>query len=196
MQVITSLLRLQAQKIQDNDLKKPFEESEQRIRAMAMVHERLYQKENLSEIHLGDYIRNIVRELKAVYSIDVRKVAVSINVADIMLGIDTAIPCVLIINELITNCFKYAFPEGRSGEVVINFTKEDHTYNLTIRDNGVGLPAGFDFRQTATLGMQIVNVLTKQLMGTFHIRSDGGTEAFVTFTQKKRMKGKEENTDS
>jgi PAS domain S-box-containing protein len=196
MQVITSLLKLQAQKIQDQDLKKPFEESEQRIRAMALVHERLYQKEDLSGINFSDYIYNIIKELKAVYRIDGRRVDMNINVEDIVLEIDSAIPCGLIINELITNCFKYAFPDGRSGEVLVNFTKEGNTYNLIIKDNGVGLPAGFDYRQTSTLGMQIVNVLTKQLLGTCHIRSYGGTEALITFSGKERTDGKEENSDS
>ncbi len=196
MQVIISLLKLQAQRIQDKDLKKPFEESEQRIRAMALVHERLYQKEDLSGINFSDYIHNIIRELKAVYRVDRRKVAVIINVEDIVLEIDSAIPCGLIINELITNCFKYAFPEGRSGEVIINFSREGSTYRLTISDNGVGLPAGFDFRQTTTLGMQIVNVLTKQLLGTLHIRSEVGTEAVIAFTKKERVDGKENNNDS
>lgn len=196
MQVITSLLKLQAQKIQDKELRKPFEESEQRIRAMALVHERLYQKEDLSGINFSDYIHHIIRELKAVYSIDVRKIAVKINVEDIVLEVDSAIPCGLIINELITNCFKYAFPGDRTGEVVVSFTKEGNTYRLSIRDNGVGLPAGFDYRQTSTLGMEIVNVLTKQLLGTLNVRSDGGTEVFIAFTKKERIDGNEENTDS
>lgn len=196
MQVIISLLKLQAQRIQDKDLKKPFEESEQRIRAMAMVHERLYQKNDLSGINFSEYIHNIISELKTAYHIDGRKVAVKINVEDIVLEVDSAIPCGLIINELITNCFKYAFPEGRRGEVIVNFTKEGNTYNMTIRDNGVGLPVGFDHRQTTTLGLQLVNVLTKQLLGNFQIRTDRGTEAAIAFTIKERVNGKEKNTDS
>lgn len=191
MQVIISLLKLQAQRIQDKDMKKPFEESEQRIRAMALVHERLYQKDDLSGINFSEYIHNIIRELKVAYHIDERKVAVKINVEDIVFGVDSAIPCGLIINELITNCFKYAFPEDRSGEVIVNFTKEGNTYNLTIRDNGVGLAAGFDFRQTTTLGMQLVNVLTKQLLGNLQIRTDRGTEAVIAFKIKERVNGKE-----
>jgi PAS domain S-box-containing protein len=195
MQVITSLLNLQAQKIEDKNLRKPFKESEQRIRAMALVHERLYQKGYLSSINFSDYIHNIIRELKAAYRIDGRKVAIKINVEDIVLEIDSAIPCGLIINELITNCFKYAFPEDMSGEVNINFTKEGKTYKLTIRDNGIGLPAGFDYRQTTTLGMQIASVLTKQLLGSFRMRSDGGTEAVISFAKKERTDGEEENAD-
>lgn len=196
MQVVTSLLRLQAQKIQDKEQKKPFEESEQRIRAMALVHEKLYQKEDLSGINFSEYIHNIIRELQTAYSIDGARVSTKINVADVVLEIDSAIPCGLIINELITNCFKYAFPQGRSGEVTVNFIKDRSTYILTIRDNGIGLPAGFDYRQTPTLGMQIVNVLAKQLLGTFEISSDRGTEALITFSEKEPLGGKEENSDS
>ena len=195
MQVITSLLNLQARKIRDPQFRKAFEESEQRIKTMALVHERLYQKEDLSGINFSGYIHSLIRELKTLYRIDERKVVTKITVADVVLDIDSAIPCGLIINELITNCFKYAFPENRSGEVIINFTRKDNTYNLTIRDNGVGLPAGFDYRQTVTLGMQLVRVLTKQLLGTLYIRTDGGTEAVITFTKKERTDGKEENTD-
>jgi len=196
MQVITSLLRLQAQKIQDKAMRKPFEESEQRIRAMALVHERLYQKEDLSGINFSEYIHDIIKELKVAYRMGERNVSVKINVEDVVLEVDSAIPCGLILNELITNCFKYAFPDERSGEVNVNFVKQDSMYTLTIKDNGVGLPAGFDFRQTKTLGMQIVNVLTKQLMGSCHIRSDGGTEAVITFEEKVHTGGKQENSDS
>lgn len=195
MQVISSLLNLQARKIDDPRLRKPFEESQQRIKAMGLVHEKLYQSKDLTGINFVDYINTIVRELMSSYKIEGGRVTVNINAPDIVLDIDTAIPCGLIINELITNSLKYAFPEGESGEIAINFTRTDNTYNLTVKDSGIGLPEGFDYMQANTLGLQIVNVLIKQLGGTMQIRSDGGTEAVITFTTKEVSGGKE-NSDS
>ncbi|MBF0507117.1 MAG: sensor histidine kinase, partial [Nitrospirae bacterium] len=96
------------------------------------------------------------------------------------------VPCGLIINELLTNALKYAFPDNRSGVLSIHFTKAEDTYTLSIKDNGVGLPEGFDYKETSTLGLRLVKVLTGQLRGTLQIKSDKGTEAVVTFKIKRK----------
>ncbi len=181
--VISSLLRLQALGANNESLSEALEESQQRIKSMALVHEHLYQARDFSCINYKDFINDIVKQLEAIHH--KRNVTIvtktKLNIEDLTLDIDSAIPCSLIINELITNAYKYAFPDNRSGELSISFAKKDDAYILAIKDNGIGLPEGFDYRKSNTLGLQIVNVLCKQLRGTLQMRSDRGTEAVITF---------------
>ncbi len=182
MAVVSSLLSLEARKIKDATVKSLFEESQQRVKAMALVHEKLYQTKDLSSINFEDYITSIVSEIISLYRINTNAITTEINIEDIGLDLEAAVPCGLIINELLTNAFKHAFPDNRSGVLSVNFSKTDHhAYTLAIKDNGVGLPEGFDYKEASTLGLQLVNVLTGQLNGTLQIRSDKGTEAVVTF---------------
>jgi PAS domain S-box-containing protein len=196
--VISSLLGLQAQAINDESLSHALEESQQRIKSMALVHERLYQTRDFSCINYKDFINDIMKELEAIHHKHNGTIVTNLNIEDLTIDIDSAIPCSLIINELVTNAFKYAFPDNRSGELSISFAMEDDAYILAIKDNGVGLPKGVDYRKPTTLGLQIVNVLCKQLRGTFQMRSDRGTEAVITFKPKPagNQYGKEKNTDS
>ncbi|MGD0282611.1 MAG: histidine kinase dimerization/phosphoacceptor domain -containing protein [Dissulfurispiraceae bacterium] len=181
MAVVSSLLSLEARKIKDATVKALFEESQQRVKAMALVHEKLYQTKDLSSINFEDYIRSIISEIISLYRIDTNAIFTVINIVDIELDLEAAVPCGLIINELLTNAFKHAFPDNRRGVLSVNFSKTDHAYTLAIKDNGVGLPEGFDYKEASTLGLQLVNVLTGQLNGTLQIRSDKGTEVVVTF---------------
>jgi PAS domain S-box-containing protein len=185
MAVVSSLLSLQARTIEDATVRSLLGESQQRIRSMALVHEKLYQKEDLSSINFEDYITSIVSEIISLYRIDTNAITVDINIEGIELDLESAVPCGLIINELLTNAFKYAFPKNGWGVLSINFTKTDDNYTLAIKDNGVGLPEGFDYKEASTLGLQLVNILTGQLMGTLQITSDKGTEAVVTFKSKR-----------
>ncbi|MBF0559567.1 MAG: PAS domain S-box protein [Nitrospirae bacterium] len=194
--VISSLLRLQALGAKNESLSEALEESQQRIKSMALVHEHLYQARDFSCINYKDFINDIVKELETIHLKRNRTIVTKLNIEDLTLDIDSAIPCSLIINELITNTYKYAFPDSRSGELSISFVKEADTYILAIKDNGIGLPEGFDYRKSNTLGLQIVNVLCKQLRGTLQMRSDRGTEAVITFKPKGNQFGKEKNTDS
>lgn len=189
MAVVSSLLSLQAGKITDAAVKQVFVESRQRVKSMALVHEKLYQTEDLSSVDFKDYIKSIVSEIISLYRIDTGIIRTEINIQDIELDLESAVPCGLIINELLTNAFKYAFPDNRSGVLSINFTKIDGSYTLTIRDNGVGLPEGFDYKKTDTLGLQLVNILTGQLKGILQIKSDNGTEAVITFTGNRGLRG-------
>ncbi len=194
--VISSLLRLQAVGANNESLSEALEESQQRIKSMALVHEHLYQAKDFSCINYKDFIAEIVKQLESIYHKSNRPIVTKLNLEDLTLDIDSAIPCSLIINELITNAYKYAFPDSRSGKLIISFAKKDDAYILAVKDNGIGLPEGFDYRKSTTLGLQIVNVLCKQLRGTLQMRSDGGTEAVITFKPVANQYGKEKSTYS
>jgi PAS domain S-box-containing protein len=181
MAVVSALLSLQARKIKDATVSRLFEESQQRVKSMALVHEKLYQTKDFSSINFEDYIKSLVSEIISLYRIDTSVITTEINIEGIELDLESAVPCGLIINELLTNAFKYAFPDNRGGVLRVDFTKTDDNYTLTIKDNGVGLPEGFDYKEANTLGLQLVNVLTGQIRGTLRIKSDKGTEAVVTF---------------
>src|SRR5208337_3596073 len=183
--VVSSLLSLEARKIKDAGVKSLFEESQQRVRSMALVHEKLYQTKDLSSINFESYIKSMVLDIISMYRIDTSAITTEINIRDIELDLESAVPCGLIINELLTNAFKHAFPKNRRGVLSINFTKTDGTYALTIKDNGIGLPEGLDYKEAGTLGLQLVNILTGQLDGTIRIKSDKGTETVVKFKTKR-----------
>jgi two-component sensor histidine kinase len=121
------------------------------------------------------------------YRTDNRIIATEINIKDVELDIETAVPCGLLINELLTNTYKHAFPDNQKGVVSVSFTRDDGTYTLIIKDNGVGLPEGLDYKNASTLGLQLVNVLAEQLGGTLQIKSDQGTEAIVTFKTRRDL---------
>ena len=188
MSVISGLLHLMSDRIEDKTMKGLFEESRQWIKSMALVHEKLYRTADLAHIDFSDYITSIVTDLLTSYHAKGREISTIINVRDIMLDIDTAIPCGQIINELITNALKYAFPERTHGEISVSFTKSANIYTLIIKDNGIGLPEGFDHTKTNTLGLQLVEALTRQLRGTLQFQSDvatrQGTEVIITFKGK------------
>ncbi|MEA1935662.1 MAG: sensor histidine kinase, partial [Thermodesulfobacteriota bacterium] len=176
MQVISSLLNLQAGYVKDEQALELFRECQNRVRTMALIHERLYQSKDLASIDFADYIRSLAGGLLHMYSIDPDIIKLNIHAEDVFLDINKAIPCGLIINELVSNAFKHAFPEGREGEISITLKedKADNRYTLIVSDNGVSFPVDLDFRETETLGMRLVNILTEQLHGTIEIdRSDG-----------------------
>lgn len=179
--VISSLLGLQAEGVTDEGLRHSLEEMQQRMKSMALVHEHLYQKKDFSRINYKDFIIHVIKELESIYHKQNGTIEIKLNIEDLTLDIDSAIPCSLIINELVTNAYKYAFPDNRSGELSIRFVKEDDAYILTIKDNGIGLPENVDFRNSKTLGLQIVNVLCKQLRANLEMRVDRGTEAVIKF---------------
>jgi len=186
MQVISSLLDLQAHKIQDATLITMFQESQQRVKSMALVHEKLYQTENLSCIDFGDFITTLANELMSMWHMDTRNVAIKTSAISASLDVDAAVPCALILNELVTNCCKYAFPDDRPGSIEVDFYYKDSRYVLTVRDDGIGLPEGFDPTASETLGLQLVSVLAKQLRGNVLLNSQNGTEVTVSFPATRR----------
>jgi len=187
LQIISSLLRLQSPKIKDPLALKVFTESQNRMQVMALVHEQLYQSENLADINFPEYIKILVGNLFRSYGPH-PGVTFKVNIEEISLAIDTAIPCGLIVNELVSNSLKYAFPEGRTGWICIDLTASaTDEYILSIRDNGVGIPAELDWTQTESLGLQLVRRLTNQLEGEISLDRSQGTEfrlIFGTLTHK------------
>jgi PAS domain S-box-containing protein len=186
MQVVSSLLSLQAQHLHDPTAIGMFKDSQHRIRSMALVHEKLYQSKDLSRIDFGQYLQNLVVYLVHSYQIDSGRVRLKIDVGDAALDINTAVPCGLVVNELVTNALKHAFPGGRKGEVRISLRPgADGRFTLTVRDDGVGWPQGSDFRQTDTLGMQLVTMLVSQLDGTIELTRKPGTAFRISFRELK-----------
>ncbi|MEA1935856.1 MAG: histidine kinase dimerization/phosphoacceptor domain -containing protein [Thermodesulfobacteriota bacterium] len=182
MQVISSLLNLQSQYVKDKESLEMFKESRNRILSMAFVHEKLYQSEDLTKINFNDYIRSITRHLLRTCSIDPGAVRLNINCSDVFLDINKAVPCGLIINELISNSLKHAFPEGKKGEITIDFHPDrDNRLTLVVSDTGTGFPEDINISDAKTLGLQLISALTDQLKGTLEIERDGGTAFKITF---------------
>ena len=176
MQVVSSLLQLQAQYIEDETTLSLFEESQNRIHSMALIHEQLYQSENLDRIDLPLYVENLVANVYQSFGCCNSSIQIQLNIDPISLNIETAIPCGLIINELVSNSLKYAFPYSISGEINIKFSEiSSQQFHLIIQDNGVGFPADFDVENTETLGIRLVRMLTSQLDGSLTIDSQYGT---------------------
>jgi len=189
MQVISSLLNLQSHHVTDPFVLDMFRESQRRIRSMALIHERLYQSSDLSRVEFSQYLRNLAIHLFHSYQIDSSRVHLTMDAEEVFLNINTAIPCGLIVNELISNALKHAFPNGRNGEVAIELHQiEGDGYCLRVRDNGVGFPEGLDFRQTGTLGMQIISTLVSQIDGRLDFQSQNGTSFILEFNELPRKK--------
>jgi two-component sensor histidine kinase len=182
LQIVSSLLRLQSQQIKDQPALDVLKESQNRIRSMALIHERLYRSQDLASIDFAVYIRDLASHLIRSYRARPGPVELQIDAQDVYLAIDTAIPCGLITNELISNALKHAFPNRSSGEIHIKMEVADtHQFTLIIGDNGIGLPKDVDFRNTESLGMQLINTLVNQLDGSIELRTDEGTEFKITF---------------
>ena len=184
MQVISGFLELQSNYIEDPVAVEKLIECQRRVRTMALVHEKLYQSKSLVAINAAEYIKSLIADLMDSYSMST-SVDVSVDVDDVDITLDMAIPCGLIINELVTNSLKYAFsgrPEGKLSLTLHH--KEDHTFSLVVQDDGVGLPPDFEARSTASLGMQLVGVLVRQLGGEMKSDSDRGTRFTIVFPEK------------
>lgn len=176
MQVIASMLKIQARYIDQPNQIDVFKECENRIHAMALVHERLYQSKSLDCIDLVAYIRSLTNDLEDAYFATAQHVRVNINGNDIHVGMDTAIPCGLIINELVSNAFKYAFTDRQNGSIDIAIQRIDELkLVLDIRDDGIGLPADIDTTGTNSMGMWLVHSLSQQLQGHTEIINGAGT---------------------
>ncbi|GJQ58334.1 MAG: HAMP domain-containing protein [Candidatus Scalindua sp. AMX11] len=204
MQVISSLLRLQSRHIKDEKYVEMFKESQNRIKAMALIHEKLYRSKDLAHIDFNDYIKNLVNDLFLSYKVNTGKVTLKMNIETVSFGIDTAIPCGLIVNELITNSLKYAFPGGKDGEIKIslrrvptgsilpqdrgvqNVTAQPETFELIVSDNGTGIPKDLDYRNTQSLGLRLItNLSENQLLGTVELKRSEGTAFQINFQEVK-----------
>jgi PAS domain S-box-containing protein len=181
LQIVSSLLRLQARSIKSKTLKDTFEIAQNRIKSMALIHEVLYLSENLDRINFSDYIKRITNHLFAVFNKKAKKIRLNLDVGEFYLEIDKAIPCGLIINELVSNAFKHAFPDGKSGKIQVSLKNKLDRYTIEVRDNGVGFPDDVDMNNTETLGLQLVNDLVKQIEGAYEMRQENGTIFKIAF---------------
>lgn len=154
---------------------------------MALIHETLYQSDDFTNIQTGDYIKNLAVNLFSTSGGTPNRVKLLTDIEDVAMGVDTAIPCGLVINELLTNSLKHAFPDGKTGEVKITFNRladADIEYQLNISDNGIGLPADLDINTTKSLGLHLVtNLAERQLRGKIEVLREGGTEFRIRFKE-------------
>jgi two-component sensor histidine kinase len=159
-----------------------FDESRRRVRSMAMVHEKLYRTENMARVDFGEYLNSLALSLFRTYGLSPDRVGLEIDVKDLPLDINTAIPCGLLVSELVSNCLKHAFPEERKGAVLVGMKKQkDGSIELTVRDDGIGLQPEIDPSGSRTFGMQLVEMLVEQLRGKMKIDRSGGTLFTVCF---------------
>jgi two-component sensor histidine kinase/sensor domain CHASE-containing protein len=184
MQIVSSLLMLQSQNIADNKYKDMFIESQTRINAMALIHEKLYQSESIAQINFKEYINEIVSNIFSSYGQN-SNIKIDINVENIPIKIDYAVPCGLIINELVTNSLKYAFPGERHGKIQISLKSNDNNMiQLSISDDGIGIAKDMDIRNTKSLGLHLVTALAEsQLHGQIILNRETGTEFQINFRQ-------------
>jgi PAS domain S-box-containing protein len=184
MQVISGFLELQSNYIDDPQVVEKLIECQRRVRTMALVHEKLYQSRTLGVINAADYIKSLIADLMNSYTISTT-VDVTVDVDDVNITLDMAIPCGLIINELVTNSLKYAYAGRASGKLsLVMHHQEDHTFSLTVQDDGVGLPPDYEARSAASLGTQLVTVLVHQLGGQMKAETDHGARFTIVFPEK------------
>jgi len=182
MQVIQSLFGLQMRQISDERVDKVFSEAQNRIRSMSLVHEMLYKSKDLARIDLNEYLNSLVRGLFQSFRVNSRKIRMEIDCKDLYLDVNTAIPCGLIVNEIVTNSIKHAFPEDRNGRIIINFHPVKGNFELLIGDDGIGIPRDMDFRTSQSLGLHLVKILVEgQLGGEVEMHRENGTEFRIRF---------------
>ncbi len=192
LQAISSLLNLQSYYVKDKQALKVLKNSQERVRTMALIHEKLYQSGDLARIDFREYIRSLISYLSDSYSLQEGQVQLKMQIENVVLDIETAIPLGLIINELISNSFKHAFPANRKGELRVSMEKSkgeednyDYGYTLIVEDNGVGFPDGLDFRNSKSLGLELVFILVKQLHGVIDLEKKNGTRFIIKFKKTK-----------
>jgi PAS domain S-box-containing protein len=181
LQVVSSLLKLQAQQHHDKKVQDMFTESIDRIKTIASIHEMLYRSADYTRIDFGAFIDRIVSQSTASYPLNGGRVGMKTDVADISVDLNTAVPCGMLINELVSNAAKHAFPAEREGHIAVIMRQEEGDIILTVSDDGIGFPDHIDYRNTESLGMQLVLGLVDQLDGTIDFNNTGGTAFTITF---------------
>jgi PAS domain S-box-containing protein len=181
LQVVSSLLYLQSTKLHDDAARAIFAESQNRICSMALAHEQLYQSKNLADINLADYVRNLVSHVQQTFMVPDAALECRLDVAAVALDIEKVVPCGLLIAELFSNALKHAFPDGRRGTIEIAVGRKDDVVELTVADDGIGLPADFDASAPRTLGLQLITALVQQLDGSLSVENGAGARFSVSF---------------
>jgi PAS domain S-box-containing protein len=182
LQIISSLLSLQSRYITDPRALQVFNNSQNRVKSMALIHEILYLENNLLRIDFARYVRGLMSYLFHSHGVSSKDITFKIISRDIQFGVDTAVSCGLIINELISNSLRHAFPEKRKGKVYIKLRMNKNKVNLVVGDDGIGLPKNFDIRNRQSLGLKLVIGLVNQLGGTINFDSNSGARFSITFT--------------
>ena len=183
MQILTSLLRMQAREVDGDGVRSFLAESESRVRSMGLIHEKLYQSQNISEIDFHGYVETLAGQLVQMHRASNGDVRLKVDAHDIQLGLDTAMPCGLIVNELVSNSLKYAFPDGQDGEISIDIKPlEAGRYHMVVSDSGVGL-SGARPQREGSLGSKLVEMLVDQLDGSIDYRNGDGTSVHIDFSE-------------
>jgi two-component sensor histidine kinase len=187
MQVISSLLDLHSINIDDKNIFNIIKEVQNRIKSIALVHEKLYQAKDLSDVNLRDYITDFAHALLKSYEVSKGRISLKVDVDDIFLSLETITPCGMIISEVVSNSLKYAFPGSKKGKITIGCHSTGGEVKLRISDNGIGLPEGLDFRNAKSLGFKLINRLAEdQLRGTVEQEGGKGTAFLIKFREIKR----------
>jgi two-component sensor histidine kinase len=184
LQVISSLLKLQALHLPDPAARAMFVESQARVQSIALVHEKLYQAKDLSNIPFNEYVHSLMSSLLHAQNADGRGISANLDIAPIHLSVEHAIPCGLILNELVTNSLKHAFPDGRGGAIHVMLRRIGSEVQLTVGDDGVGLPDRIEPREARSLGLDLVFTFAEQLDATVKIRRSPGTEFRLAFREE------------
>lgn len=180
LQIVSSLIYLQMRKEDDVEISNLLDDINNRIRSMSLIHENIYKSDTFDKIYLKDYVQSMVNELSIIYDVDLTNVQVLLEIDEIDLDIDKSILCGLIINEILMNSLKHAFPNNKKGIISITIEKHKKEYKINIKDNGIGLPIDFSIQKTKTLGIQLINNIVKQLNGTIQVRLKNPTEFIIT----------------
>lgn len=184
LQVISSLLKLQALHLPDPAARAMFAESQARVQSIALVHEKLYQAKNLSHIPFNDYVHSLVVSLLHAQNADGRGISADLDIAPVHLSVEHAIPCGLILSELVTNSLKHAFPDGQQGSIQVMLRRIDDEVRLVVADDGIGLPERIELRESASLGLDLVFTFAEQLEAKIDVRRSPGTEFRLSFRER------------
>jgi PAS domain S-box-containing protein len=181
LQIISSLLNIQSTYIKDKASMDVFKESQNRVRSMALIHEKLYQSHDMSQIDFSDYVKELVNNLFGSYSLNSEQIILHRDINNMLVGIDLAINLGLILNELVSNAFKHAFPDGRKGNLYITMNRVGNKCEMIVEDDGVGFPSDLEFRKTESLGLQLITTLVDQIGGTIDLSNTHGAKFTITF---------------
>jgi len=202
LQVISSLLSLQAEKFEDKEVLEAFRESQNRVASIAIIHEELHEGNSMDTLDFADYLRKLTADLFSSYQVGNNRISLKLELEQVFLGMDTAIPLGIIVNELVSNSLKHAFPAGNKGEISIYLqeiekytlklekpetdmgcqSEQKSDYILAVADNGKGIPGEIDFKNTDSLGLQLINILVEQIDGCIELKRDRGTEFVIRFS--------------
>jgi len=185
LQVVSGMLYLESLNFRYQEVIDAFRDSENRVRSIALIHEKLYQSKDLVSLDLADYIRDLTDHLFHSYRVEEENVKLILNVEDVFLGMDTAVPLGIIINELTSNALQHAFENGVKGEIDIDFFKRGELFELTISNTGKHFPEDIDFKNTKSLGLQLVTNLVSQIEGEVELDTTDRTTFIITFRDGK-----------